>query len=190
MTIGLYFGSFNPVHNGHLIIASHIANFTSLQRIWFVISPQNPLKQSKSLINENHRKHLIDLVIDGEKKLRSSNIEFNLPKPSFTVDTLAYLSDKYPQHEFSVIMGSDSFSNIKKWKNYEVILRDYEIIIYERPGFKVKHEMMTEKIKVLDAPLLQISSTHIRDLIQQKKSIRYLVPDIVKEEIEQQQYYG
>lgn len=190
MRIGLYFGSFNPIHNGHLIIASHIANYTLLDRIWFVISPQNPLKQNTSLINENHRKHLIDLAIEGEKKLRSSNIEFKLPRPSYTIDTLTHLNDKYPQHEFSIIMGSDSFKNIKKWKNYEVLLRDYEVIIYERPGFKVNSEMLTDKIKIIHAPLLQISSTHIRDMIYRKKSIRYLVPDVVKEEIERQQYYG
>ncbi|HUZ58488.1 MAG TPA: nicotinate (nicotinamide) nucleotide adenylyltransferase [Hanamia sp.] len=189
MKIGLYFGSFNPIHNGHLIIASHIANYTLLERIWFVISPQNPLKQNASLINENHRKHLIDLAIEGEKKFRSSNIEFKLPRPSYTIDTLVHLSDKYPQHEFSIIMGSDSFTNIKKWKNYEVLLRDYDIIIYERPGFKVKSEMLTDRIKVMDAPLLQISSTHIRDMLHMKKSIRYLVPDVVKEEIERQEYY-
>ncbi len=189
MNIGLYFGSFNPVHNGHLIIASYLANYTSLQQIWLVVSPQNPLKLSNSLINEQHRKHLIDLAIEGEKKMRSSNIEFSLPKPSYTIDTLTYLAEKHPQHQFSVIMGSDSFSNIKKWKNYELILRDYSIYIYVRPGYKVKPEMLSNNIQVLDAPLLQISSTHIREMIRDKKSIRFLVPDIVKEEIEAQHFY-
>jgi nicotinate-nucleotide adenylyltransferase len=188
--VGLYFGSFNPVHIGHLIIASYFANYTPLQQVWFVISPQNPLKQSNSLINEHHRKHLIDLAIEGEKKLRTSNIEFKLPRPSYTIDTLSYLADKYPQHQFSIIMGSDSFSNIERWKNFEIILKRYEVFIYKRPGFNVRSDMLTDRIKVFDAPLLNISSTHIRDILSQKKSIRYLVPDIVKEEIEAQQYYG
>lgn len=189
MNIGLYFGSFNPVHVGHLIIANHIANNTSLHQVWFVISPQNPLKPSHSLINENHRKHLIDLAIEGEKKLRSSNIEFKLPKPSYTVNTLIYLNEKFAQHTFSIILGSDSYSNIKRWKNHEVLLKNYDMYIYNRPGFKVKSDLITERTKILDAPLLEISSTHIRELIQQKKSIRFLVPDVVKEEIENQQYY-
>lgn len=189
MKVGLYFGSFNPIHNGHLIIANYIANYTSLDRVWFVISPQNPLKKSTSLINENHRKHLIDLAIDNEKKLRSSNVEFKLPKPSFTIDTLTHLEDQYPQYEFAIIMGSDSFSNIKKWKNYQTLLKRYEIIIYQRPGFIVATEVAQDKIRIMDAPLLQISSTLIRDMIHQKKSIRYLVPDVVKTEIETQQYY-
>lgn len=188
MNIGLYFGSFNPVHIGHLIIANHITNTTLLEQVWFVISPQNPLKKENSLLNEHFRKHLIDLAIEGEKKFRTSNVEFKLPKPSYTIDTLTYLAEKNPQHHFSIIMGSDSFSNIKRWKNYEVLLKNYEIFIYERPGFKVK-ENPGSKVTLLQAPLLEISSTHIRELIHLKKSIRFLVPDIVKEEIERHQYY-
>ena len=125
MNIGLYFGSFNPVHNGHLIIANFIANYTALDRIWFVVSPQSPFKQQKSLISENHRKHLIDLAIEGEKKLRTSNIEFKLPKPSYTIETLLYLNEKHPQHTFSMILGSDSFQNIEKWKNSDYLLKNY-----------------------------------------------------------------
>lgn len=189
MNIGLYFGSFNPVHNGHLIIANHISNYTALDRIWFVVSPQSPYKQQMSLISENHRKHMIDLAIEGEKKLRSSNIEFKLPKPSYTVETLLYLSEKYPQHTFSIILGSDSFQNITKWKNADYLLKNYSFYIYLRPGFNIKPEMLNERRVVLKAPLLEISSTEIRKMIKEKKSIRYLVPDIVKEEIENQQYY-
>lgn len=189
MHIGLYFGSFNPVHNGHLIIANFIANYSQLDRIWFVVSPQNPFKEKGSLINENHRKHLIDLAIEGEKKLRTSNIEFKLPIPSFTIDTLTHLKDMHPKDEFSVIVGSDSFQNIRKWKNSDVLLKNYRIIIYERPGFKVDRRMLNEKITLFNAPLLDISSTQIREMIHNNKSIRYLVPDIVKEEIESQQYY-
>jgi len=189
LNIGLYFGSFNPIHVGHLIIASHVVNNSELDQIWFIISPQNPLKKEGSLLNEHHRKHLIDLSIEGEKKLRTSDIEFKLPKPSYTIDTMTYLSEKYPKHTFSIIMGSDSFTNIKRWKNYEALLNNYEIYIYERPGFRVK-EMIGAKLTMLQAPLLEISSTRIRELIHSKKSIKFLVPDVVKEEIEKHQYYG
>lgn len=188
MKIGLYFGSFNPVHIGHLIIATYVANNTALDQIWFIVSPQNPLKKENTLLNEHHRKHLIDIGIEGEKKLRTSNVEFKLPKPSYTIDTMTYLCEKYPQHTFSIIMGSDSYSNIKRWKNYELLLKNYEIYIYERPGYKVE-EAHGARLNILSAPLLEISSTHIRELIRLKKSIRFLVPDVVKEEIERQQYY-
>lgn len=188
MKIGLYFGSFNPVHVGHLIIANHVLNSTDLQQVWLVISPQNPFKASASLLNEYHRLHLVQSALEGETRLKASNIEFHLPRPSFTVDTLTYLKEKYPQHLFAVIMGSDSYCNIKKWKNYEVIIKNHPLYIYERQGFSIDHDIESDTT-VLKAPLLQISSTHIRELIKSGKSIRYMVPDIVKEEIERNGYY-
>ena len=188
MKIGLYFGSFNPVHVGHLIIASHLANSTDLNQVWFIISPQNPLKSNASLLNEYHRLHMVKSAIEGENKLKASSVEFKLPKPSYTVDTLTYLAEKHPEHEFSVIMGSDSFLNIPKWKNYEVILKNHFLYIYKREGFPIVPGTDARMV-IVEAPLLQISSTHIRELIAQKKSIRFLVPDIVKEEIERNSYY-
>ena len=189
MRIGLYFGSFNPIHHGHLIIASHVANNTDCQQVWFVVTPQNPLKTQNSLLNESHRKQLLDLSIEGDVQLRSSNIEFKLPKPSYTIDTLTYLSEQYPQHSFAVIMGSDAFTNIKKWKNWQTLIANYPIIIYDRPGFPIDPEMLTNSVSVLKAPLLQISSTLIREMIKKNQPIRYLVPDVVVEEIKNQGYY-
>lgn len=188
MHIGLYFGSFNPVHTGHLIIAKHVLNNTPLKQIWLIVSPHNPLKKSSSLLNEYHRLHLVQSSIEGENDLKASNIEFHLPKPSYTIDTLTHLTEKYPAYNFSVIMGSDSFCNIHKWKNHQTLLRDYQLYIYKRPGFEIK-EPIESNISVLNAPLLEISSTHIRELVKNGKSIRYLVPDAVKEEIERNHYY-
>lgn len=188
MNIGLFFGSFNPVHHGHLIIAEHFLNETDLQEIWFVVSPHNPFKNSNTLLNEYHRIDLVIKAIEGENRLKASSVEFNLPKPSYTVNTLAYLSEKYPKHRFSIIMGSDGFQNLPQWKNAEVIIQNYPIYIYRRPGFDIPEDTEA-RITVLDAPLLQISSTHIRELIASGKSIRYLVPDQVKEEIEKTGYY-
>jgi nicotinate-nucleotide adenylyltransferase len=188
MKIGLYFGSFNPVHIGHLIIANYIINETDLDQIWFVVSPQNPLKSGNSLLNKYHRKALIDLAIEGERKLKSSSIEFSLPVPSYTIDTLTYLNEKYPDDIFSVIMGSDSLQNISKWKNYEYLLEKYQLLVYERPGFTTKGASFSNII-YLKAPLLDISSTRIREMIKTGKSIKFLVPDVVKEEIERNHYY-
>ena len=189
MLIGLYFGSFNPVHNGHLIIASHILNTGLADEIWFVVSPQNPFKNSAGLLNQNHRLHLVQVAIDGELNMKASNIEFKLPKPSYTITTLTYLQEKYSKQQFAIVMGSDGFQNIGKWKNAEAILNNYQIIIYRRPGFVI-NEQQPERIHIVDAPLLEISSTHIRKLIREKKSIRYLVPDAVKKEIEEENYYA
>ena len=129
MSIGLYFGSFNPIHNGHLIIANQIINAGKVDEVWFVVSPQNPFKKENSLLNENHRFHLVQLAIEGENKLKANRVEFNLPKPSYTVNTLVYLKEKYPNKEFKIIIGSDSFENIQKWKNSDHILEHYRFII-------------------------------------------------------------
>jgi len=188
MKIGLYFGSFNPVHVGHLIIASHTVNETDLNQVWFVVSPQNPFKQSATLLNEYHRLHLINIAIEGENNLRASNAEFGLPKPSYTVDTLAYLKEKHPGHEFVILMGSDGFQNFNKWKNYEVIAANHQIYIYNRPGFDVTNTHGAT-VHLLNAPLLDISSTHIRELIRNRKSFRFLLPDAVKDEIDLAGYY-
>lgn len=188
MKIGLYFGSFNPVHTGHLIIANHVLEYTPVDRIWFVVSPQNPLKESKSLLNEYHRLHLVNLAIENNPGFKGSNVEFSLPRPSYTIDTLTYLSEKYPKDEFSVIMGADSFCNITKWKNYVQLLNQYQIIVYKRPGFEV-NEAIPAKLTIVDAPLLEISATYIRDQLLQKKSIKYLVPEAVEEYIIANRYY-
>jgi nicotinate-nucleotide adenylyltransferase len=189
MNIGLYFGSFNPIHHGHLIIATHILNNSDLDEIWFVVSPQNPLKKSGGLLNEQHRLNLVRAAIEGESKLKASNIEFKLPRPSYTIDTLTHLKDRFAQHEFSIIMGSDAFMNIEKWKNYQALLANYPIYIYNRPGFEISTSHHGN-IVMMDAPLLEISSTHIRELIRKKKNIRYLVPDAVRDQIETHQYYA
>jgi nicotinate-nucleotide adenylyltransferase len=189
MNIGLYFGSFNPIHHGHLIIANHILNNAPLDQVWFIVSPQNPLKPAAGLLNEFHRLYLVQLAVENETKLKASDIEFRLPKPSYTVDTLAYLKEKYPQNKFSVIMGSDSFQNLPRWKNYEHILQHYPIYVYKRPGFEVTNPPANAEIVQVEAPLLEISATHIRKAVKEGRSIRYLVPEKVLEEIERNGYY-
>jgi nicotinate-nucleotide adenylyltransferase len=188
MHIGLYFGSFNPIHIGHLIIASYARHTTDLQQVWLIVSPQNPLKPSKSLLNEYDRLHLIHKAIDEDPNLRVSDIEFKLSKPSYTVHTLAHLAEKYPQHQFSVIMGSDSFLNLSHWKNHEHIIANYHLYIFKRPGFEIENTRGA-KITIIDAPMLEISSTKIREMIKTSIPIRYLVPDAVAKEIEDNRYY-
>ena len=189
MKVGLYFGSFNPIHNGHLIIANFVLQNTDIDQVWFVVSPQNPLKQSTGLLDEYQRLFLVNAAIDGENRLRASDIEFRLPRPSYTINTLTYLEEKYPNHQFNLIMGSDSFENLPKWKNYQQILRHYPIYVYLRTGHESIPEYPEAQAQILHAPLIQISATHIRDNIRKGKSIRYLVPDRVREEIEQNRYY-
>ena len=189
MKVGLYFGSFNPIHIGHLIIGSYLSDNTDLDEVWFVVSPQNPFKKSSSLLNEQHRLSLVQIAIEGEKKLKASNVEFKLPKPSYTSDTLIYLSEKYPENKFAVIMGSDSFQNIERWRNYNQIINNYNIYIFLRPGYPVEN-IYEKNIYVITAPLIEISSTLIRKNIRANKSIRFFVPDSVMEEIREKNYYG
>ena len=188
MRVGLYFGSFNPIHHGHLIIANFVCQNSDLEQVWFIVSPQNPLKPSAGLLNEYHRLFLLNIAIEGENKLKASDIEFKLPRPSYTIDTLAYLQEKYPQHQFAIIMGSDSFQNLPNWKNYQQILKNYQLYVYIRSGYEIIGQTNTN-VTILNAPLLQISATHIRDTVRERKSIRYLVPDKVMEEIERNRYY-
>ncbi len=188
MKIGLFFGSFNPVHVGHLIIANHILNETDIEKIWFVVSPQNPFKQENSLLNEYHRLHLVRLATEDDNRIKASDIEFGLPKPSYTVNTLAYLAEKHPEHEFCIIMGSDSFQNLHKWKNYEVITKNYPLYVYIRPGFPSENKQGLQP-QILGAPLLQLSATQIRKYIREGKSVRYMLPEKVWEEIEKGGYY-
>lgn len=188
MNIGLYFGSFNPVHIGHCIIASHMVQNTDLDKVWLVVSPQNPFKESSSLLNEYHRLHLVKLATEDETHLKASDIEFHLPRPSYTIDTLTYLKEKHPEHKFSIILGSDGLQNFHKWKNAEVLVKDHTLYVYKRIGFDIV-KTLGAKIEIANAPLLQISSTHIREMIKLGKSIRYLVPDKVREEITMYHYY-
>ena len=189
MKIGLYFGSFNPVHNGHLIIASYIQQQTDLNQVWIIVSPQNPFKINHTLLNEYQRLALVRLAIEGENNIRAIDIEFHLPKPSYTIDTIIYLEEKFPQHEFSIVMGSDGLQNLDKWKNGELIMEKYPIYVYERPGFEIDKNTKVKKLINTKAPLLQISASMIRTMIKEGKSIRYFVPDIVKEEINANGYY-
>jgi len=178
--IGLFFGSFNPVHVGHLIIAEYMATRTDLEQVWFVVSPHNPLKNRATLANDFDRLHMVQLAIDDNPRLRVSNIEFSLPKPSFTIDTMVYLHEKYPQHQFSLIMGSDNLSGIKKWKNYELLLQRYTIHIYKREETSAGQPLdVPTDIRLYDVPMMDISSTYIRQCIASGLSIRYMVPEPV-----------
>lgn len=188
MKIGLYFGSFNPIHTGHCIVAHQMAYQLDLQQVWLVISPQNPFKSANGQLNEYHRLHLAELATEGIDRLRASDIEFHLPRPSYTIDTLTYLNEKFPQHEFCIIMGSDGLQNLHKWKNAETLVKNYSLYVYPRPGFPVESPLPAS-ITQLNAPLLDISSTFIREQLKTGKDIKFLVPDAVRKEIERNGYY-
>lgn len=182
--IGLFFGSFNPVHIGHLIIANFMASQTDLDEVWIVISPQNPFKQKKSLARDYDRLRLVQLAIGDNPYLKASNIEFKLPQPSYTIDTLVFLKEKHPDNEFVLIMGGDNLASLHKWKNAELILRDHQIYVYQRPQYELGQLKDHAHIHLFDAPLMQISASYIRNCIKNKQTVRYLVADAVLEEIE------
>ncbi|MBE7510357.1 MAG: Nicotinate-nucleotide adenylyltransferase [Bacteroidetes bacterium ADurb.Bin141] len=189
MKTGLFFGSFNPIHNGHMVIANYFAEFSDLKQVWFVVSPHNPLKPAGSLLNDFQRLQLVELAIGDYRKMKVSKIEFGLPKPSYTINTLTHLQERFPQHEFVLIMGSDNLHTFHKWKNYEQILEYYSIYIYPRPGFDGGDFKNHPKVKFIEAPLMEISSTFIRNAIKSKKDVRFMMPEKVADYIDEMNFY-
>lgn len=187
--IGLFFGSFNPIHVGHLIIANFMATQSDLKEVWLVVSPQNPLKKKSSLANDYDRLNLVRLAIGNNPKLRASEVEFSLPKPSYTIDTLTHLRDKYSDKQFVLIMGGDNLATLHKWKNYELLLQDYEIYVYQRPSYDLGELAAHSNVKIFDAPLMQISASYIRKCLKAGKSVEYLVSEAVFEELERSGLY-
>ena len=178
MKIGLFFGTFNPIHIGHLIIANHMAEFTDLEEVWFVVTPHNPFKVKSSLLADHHRFRLVSETTDDYDKLKPSNIEFGLAQPNYTINTLVHLAEKFPEHHFNLIMGLDNLHTFPKWKNSEVILRDYEIYVYPRVSEKkdLPELLNHKKVHMIDAPIVEISSTFIRKAVKDRKDIRALMP--------------
>jgi nicotinate-nucleotide adenylyltransferase len=190
MKIGLFFGSFNPVHVGHLIIAEYMASRTDLKKVWMVVSPHNPLKPKNSLANDYARLDLIKCAVLHNPLLNASDIEFSLPKPSYTIDTLAYLTERHPNDEFVLIMGGDNLATISKWKNYELLLKNHQIYVYHRPGYDLGEFALHPNVKVFeDAPMMTISATYIRERIRNGESVKYLIPEASLEELEKRGMY-
>lgn len=183
MKTGLFFGSFNPVHIGHLIIANYMAHFAGLDEVWFVVSPQNPFKTHSDLLPQQHRLRMVQIAIAGNAKLKASDVEFSLPIPSYSVDTLEYLRKSHPERDFDIIMGSDNLAAFHKWKNYEEILKHHRLLVYRRFGHQNDVLEKHAKVTLYDAPVLHISATFIRDLIYQRAPITYLVTHEVEDYI-------
>ena len=194
MKIGLYFGTFNPIHVGHMIIGNHIAENSDLDQIWMVVTPHNPLKNKQTLLDDYQRLQLVFLATEEYPKIKPSDIEFKLAQPNYTVNTLAHLQDKFPQHEFSLIMGEDNLKSFHKWKNYEVILENHDIYMYPRISSETDTNQYlafknNPKIHSIDAPIVEISSTFIRESIKKNKNVRPLLPEKVWEYIDHNNLY-
>lgn len=186
---GLFFGSFNPIHTGHLMIASWMAEYAGLEQVWFVVSPQNPLKEKSTLLAEHHRLYMVNLAIEDDRRFRSSNIEFKLPRPSYTIDTLTYLAEKHPGREFVLITGSDTLPTLPKWKNHEVLLSLYPLFVYPRPGTAPNPFDSHPSVRRFEAPLVTVSSSFIRQGIRDGKDMRYFLPEKVWKYIGEMGFY-
>jgi nicotinate-nucleotide adenylyltransferase len=189
MHIGLFFGSFNPVHVGHMVLANYMVEFTDIEKVWFVVSPHNPLKNKKSLLDQNQRLHMVNLAIGDSDLFKSNNIEFGLSQPSYTINTLAHLNEKYPQHTFSLIIGQDNLSSFHKWKNYEEIIKQYKLYVYPRPNAQESDLDLHKNVIITKAPLIEISSTFIRNALLEKKNVSFFVPESVWNYIDEMSFY-
>lgn len=191
MKVGLYFGTFNPIHIGHLIIGNHMAEFSGLDQVWLVVTPHNPHKEKNTLLDDYKRLEMVFLATENYPKLKPSDIEFKLPQPNYTVNTLAHLQEKYPQHEFSLIMGEDNLNSLHKWKNYDVILTNHDIYVYPRISGGIGNPELEihPKIHRIDAPIVEISSTFIRNSIKDKKNVRALLPEAVWDYVDHNNLY-
>ena len=190
--IGLFFGSFNPIHIGHLILGNYILENSDMDELWFVVSPQNPFKDKKSLLNDHNRLDMVQLAVKNYPKMRASNVEFSLPKPSYTIDTLTYLKEKYPDYSFALIMGEDNLDSLPKWKNSEKLIADYQIIVYPRTfeGEKKAHEYLQhENISLVNAPIIELSATEIRKMIKEGKNVRPMLPPEVFDYLDGSNFY-
>ena len=175
--IGLFFGSFNPVHNGHLMLANYIVEYTDLDSVWFVVSPQNPFKDKKSLLEDHHRRDMLEMAVQNDERFDVCDIEFYMPKPSYTIDTLVRLSERYPNTEFYLICGMDNLVSFKKWKNYQVILDNYHLMVYPRKNYEGGELLNHKSVHVIEAPEIEISSTFIRKAVSENKDVRYFMPE-------------
>ncbi len=190
LKVGLYFGSYNPIHIGHLAIANYMVEYTDIDQLWFVVSPQNPHKTKANLLDDYQRLEMVHRAVEGDDRLRASNIEFSLPQPSYTVDTLAYLKDQHPNYHFQILMGSDNLENFHKWKNYETILENYGVIVYPRPGFDKSKVQIHENIAIAEgAPLMEISSSFIRKAINDGKDVRHFMPQRSWDYLDEMNFY-
>ena len=189
MKIGLFFGSFNPIHIGHMAIANYMLEYTDLDKIWFVVSPQNPMKNKLSLLDEKQRLHMVNIAIGDNNKYKASNIEFKLPKPSYTINTLIHLNEKYPNYKFVLIMGADNLKSFHKWKNYEEILKHHELYVYPRVNSDGESLKGHAKVKYVNAPVMEISATEIRQGIKEKKDLRYFLGNDVWQYLKSMHFY-